>query len=107
MLQRINAPDSSGAQTMDHEPMRYALMSTLLAGLMLSSPLLAQAPAPAQTPPPVLEEKRVCRAQLETGSLIKKRKTCHTVKQWRYIDEAHNDEARRMQLENTGGQSGN
>ena len=77
----------------------------LIPALLVAANVLAAEPAPSTAPAPV-EEKRICRSSLETGSLIKKRKTCLTRSQWRYVDDAHSDEVRRMQLENTNKQSG-
>lgn len=44
----------------------------------------------------------VCRTSIETGSLIARRRTCLTAKQWEYVDQQHRDEARRMMLDNLG-----
>lgn len=38
----------------------------------------------------------VCRSTVETGSLIARHKACLTRKQWQYVDDAHETEARRM-----------
>ena len=44
----------------------------------------------------------VCKTSIETGSLIAKRKTCLTRKQWAYVNEAHEDEARKLMMDNMG-----
>ncbi len=83
---------------------------------MTPAPVAPVAPAPpsAPTPPstPALtpaqlaaaqyRTKIVCRSSVETGSLIAKRKTCLTGKQWEYVDQAHRDEARKMMMDNMG-----
>ncbi|UAJ11352.1 hypothetical protein [Polymorphobacter megasporae] len=57
--------------------------------------------------PPKSEAERyktevVCRSSLETGSLIRKRKSCLTRKQWEYVDQEHRDEARKLMIDNVG-----
>lgn len=46
--------------------------------------------------------ENVCRSSIETGSLVTKRKSCLTRKQWEYVDQAHREEARKMMMENMG-----
>ncbi len=63
--------------------------------------------AAAELPPLVSAAQRyktelVCRTSLETGSLVTKRRTCLTRKQWDYVDQEHRDEARKMMMENMG-----
>lgn len=53
------------------------------------------------------EEKKICRASTETGSLIKKRKACLTKAQWRAVDDQHEEEAHKMIKEATSRPSGN
>ena len=76
--------------------------------LVLASPALAQlAPTPAGTstasaPAPAVNEKKICRSDAGTGSLIPKR-TCMTKAEWDAVDQ-HNrqnvdqtiDNARRL-----------
>ncbi len=57
--------------------MRYLMLVAVL-GVAVSGPAAAatpQANAPAK-------EKRICRSEIETGSLVKKRKTCKTRAEW-------------------------
>ena len=45
-------------------------------------------PAPAEQP----AEKKICRREIETGSLIKGKKICYTAKQWQKLSDATRDE---------------
>ena len=58
--------------------------------------LLAGAPdaAPATTTAAVEkpEEKKICRRDIETGSLIKGKKICYTAKQWQKLADATRDQ---------------
>lgn len=65
--------------------------------------LLAQA-APAATPAPATTgvakgnaDKRQCRTFGETGSFIRKVKTCRTKAEWARIEEETRDQGRTMQ----------
>ena len=66
---------------------------------------------PAQTPAELAAIKYrtelVCKTSIETGSLIAKRKTCLTRKQWQYVNEQHEDEARKLMMDNMGKPTGN
>jgi hypothetical protein len=67
--------------------------------------LLAGAPEAAATPPadkPV--EKKICRKEVETGSLIKGKKICYTAKQWQQISDASREDIERSA--SMGSQSG-
>ena len=63
---------------------RCALISCLLAS---AAPALAQdnSAAPAATP---VKEKKICRSDDETGSIMPKR-ICHTKAEWVEIDQAN------------------
>ena len=65
---------------------------TVIALLALSTPALAQQAAPAPAAPP--KEKKICRSLDVTGSMMAKR-TCHTREEWRQIDDANGEDARR------------
>ncbi|MFD1611019.1 hypothetical protein ACFSCW_04305 [Sphingomonas tabacisoli] len=66
----------------------HVVTSLLLAAAPEAAPA-AQAPAtPAEKP----VEKKVCRTQIETGSLVKGKKICMTVKQWQKVSDASRDE---------------
>lgn len=60
--------------------------------------LLAAAPGESQnttasaSPP---EQRKICRKQIETGSLIKGKKVCFTAKQWQKIADQNRDEIER------------
>ena len=69
--------------------------------------LLAAAPdtaAPAQPSATPTEEKKICRKQIETGSLIKGKKICYTSKQWSKLADAAREEVERTA--GMGSQSG-
>ncbi len=59
--------------------------------LFIAASLLAAAPdaaTPATTPTPTpVKERKICRDEAETGSLISKR-TCHTKAEWDAINKA-------------------
>ena len=57
--------------------------------------LLAAAPDAAETPAASADqpaEKKICRREIETGSLIKGKKICYTAKQWQKLSDATRDE---------------
>jgi hypothetical protein len=56
--------------------------------------------ADAATSPPQ-EERKICRASTETGSLVKKRKACLTKAQWKAVDDQHEQEAHKMIQDST------
>ena len=60
----------------------------VMTGMLLAS--TPGAPPEAVTPKP--EEKKICRKQVETGSLIKGKKICYTAKQWQKIADANRSE---------------
>lgn len=75
--------------------------STALA-LAIGAPVAANsnaAAADSTLAPP--EEKKICRASAETGSLIKKRKACLTRAQWKAVDDQHEQEAHKMIQDST------
>ena len=66
--------------------------------------LLASAPTAADAPADKPEEKKICRKQIETGSLIKGKKICYTSKQWQKLADANREEYESRS--SSGGQSG-
>lgn len=44
----------------------------------------------------------VCRSEVETGSLVKRHKSCLTRKQWGYVDDQHQSAARSVVEAGTG-----
>lgn len=58
----------------------------LAVSLLAASPDAIAAPVAATTPAPV-KERKICREEAETGSLIAKR-TCHTKAEWEAITKA-------------------
>ena len=80
--------------------MRYLAMISMLAAATASA---QTAPAVSATPiPAAVPEKIICRSTLETGSLVKKHKTCLTSKQWRYVTDVSSADARRIVDDNAG-----
>jgi hypothetical protein len=74
---------------------------------VVTSLLLASAPESgtnAITPAERPEEKKICRKQVETGSLIKGKKICFTAKQWQKLADANRAEVERTS--STGSASG-
>lgn len=65
----------------------------LVTGLMLAAAPAAAAAPTAQTEPPA--EKKICRKQIETGSLIKGKRICYTAKQWQKLADNSRDEVER------------
>lgn len=68
----------------------------------------AAVPATLQpvTPPDPMD-KIVCRRQVETGSLVRAQRKCHSRRQWAYIDAQHQSAAEQLVDVNRGRQSGN
>lgn len=67
------------------------MLLELVTGLILAA-------APEASPSPVAEkpeEKKICRKQIETGSLIKGKKLCYTAKQWQQLADNARDEVER------------
>ena len=66
---------------------------------------------PAKTPAQIAAEKYktevVCKTTVETGSLIARRKTCLTRKQWQYVNDQNERDARKLVEDNTGRPTGN
>lgn len=61
----------------------------LVAAVVIAAPTFAQtAPASDSTPKPV-KEKKICRRETTTGSIIGARSTCHTKSEWAAIDTAN------------------
>lgn len=72
--------------------------------LLLSAPAFAEtttAAAPAQTSE-AKKEKLICRREVETGSLVKAKKTCFTKSEWDKIGDAARRNATQMQDDNAG-----
>ncbi|MGI4880610.1 MAG: hypothetical protein ACRYG4_24360 [Janthinobacterium lividum] len=103
--------------------MSTVVRTVTLIGALLAVAVNAQTPPPADSPSvvnsPVVvkiipatipqpsdaqryKTENVCRSSIETGSLVTKRKSCLTRKQWEYVDQAHREEARKMMMENMG-----
>ncbi len=57
------------------------------------------------TPDPM--QQMVCRKDLETGSLVRTKKTCHTRAQWAYIDDINQNDSRKLVEDNMTRPAGN
>ena len=71
--------------------------TALAAACILSSSLLAQTTTPAPTAPAApaaapVKEKKTCRREEVTGSIMSAR-VCHTTEEWAAIDEANRQNA--------------
>lgn len=66
---------------------------------------------PAKTPAQLVAERYkteiVCKTSVETGSLIARHKTCLTRKQWQYVNDENEREARKLVADNTNRPNGN
>ncbi len=66
---------------------------------------------PAGTPKKVAAQQYksdlVCKTEVQTGSLIAKKKTCLTRKQWQYVQDENQREAYRYVQDNTTKSGGN
>lgn len=66
---------------------------------------------PAGTPRALAAERYktevVCKTTIETGSLIARHKTCLTRKQWQYVNDQNERDARKLVEDNTGKPGGN
>jgi hypothetical protein len=77
------------------------MLLELVAGFLLSAAPEGAAAQPATDKP---QEKKICRKQIETGSLVKGKKICMTAKQWDKLASTARDEVERTA--GMGSQSG-
>lgn len=78
-----------------------SLLGMCLAGIVaIPMPALAQqteaTPAPATQAAPAPAEKVRCKRYVETGTLAKMHKECHTEAEWQRVSEANRQTARDM-----------
>ena len=69
---------------------RTVLKLSLFSAVLLASPVLAQ---DSKTKPQSDDDKVVCKAQGETGSLVKKKKKCMTKRDWKVLADATREQA--------------
>lgn len=69
------------------------MLVEIVTGLILAAAPGSASNANTTTAAP--EEKKICRKQIETGSLIKGKKICMTARQWQRIADANRDEIER------------
>lgn len=53
--------------------------------------------APAATSTPAAAEKKICRSRAETGSFVRKNKTCLTRAEWQRVEEENREAVREVQ----------
>jgi Ni/Co efflux regulator RcnB len=77
-----------------------------LAACVIGASLMAAPATAAQPAANKDDDRKICKAQLETGSLVKKRKQCFTRKEWERIAESQQRGARQLveDLESRGPQ---
>lgn len=82
------------------------LLAVVIGLLLAGAPEASAAPANATEAAPVQkpEEKKICRKDIETGSLIKGRKICYTARQWQKIADTNRSELESRS--SSGSQSG-
>lgn len=68
---------------------------------------MVPARAPAQLAAEKYKTEVVCKTTVETGSLIARHKTCLTRKQWQYVNDENERDARKLVADNTGKPGGN
>lgn len=84
----------------------YAIFAGITASMVLA--VMAVAAEPAAPPPAVDPAKQtVCRKDLETGSLVRSKRTCHTKAQWTYIDDENQRFSRKLVEDSTSKPGGN
>ena len=72
------------------------MLLTVVTGLLLAgAPEAAKATVAPAAPVDNPETKKICRKEVETGSLIKGKKICMTAKQWQRVADANRDEIER------------
>lgn len=82
--------------------MRLLLIGAV-ASLFPVASLAAQDSAPAAPAADAPAEEIICKKELEVGSLVRKRKQCHTKAEWEKITESQVRGTRRMADEMMGG----
>ncbi len=68
--------------------MRLASLSVAVLTLVAAPAFTQSADAPAAAAKPV-KEKKICRHEQVTGSILGGKSTCHTKEEWAQIDEAN------------------
>jgi hypothetical protein len=87
-------------------PLRYVFVAAVMA--MAATAASAQNASPQPQPAPAAKEAptdRVCRKEAETGSLVRKRKTCRSRAEWDAMAQAARNQMTEGQM--SGSSSGN
>ena len=83
---------------------------TIFAGVATSIVLSAMAAAAEPATPTASvdpAQQTVCRKDLETGSLVRSKRTCHTRAQWAFIDDENQRFSRKLVEDSTSKPGGN
>jgi len=75
----------------------------IFATLALGCFLLSSGPAFAKEDKPIDPDKKICRRTETTGSILGGKRQCHTKTEWKSIDDANADAARRFTDRRTPG----
>jgi hypothetical protein len=79
------------------------MLLELVTGLLMAA--APESASSAEQPAGKPEEKKICRKQIETGSLIKGKKLCYTARQWQQIADNNRQEVERnLQMGSKSGQ---
>lgn len=85
---------------------RVQLLGVCAGTFMLVTSAHASEPAPAPAGAPA-QEKLICKALQETGSLVKKKRKCFTRAQWERLAEAARINGQRMTSDHAAGMVSN
>lgn len=77
------------------------MITVLLVSLQVST-----APTPVSPTTAVQPEKRICRSSADTGSFVRKTKTCRTRAEWRRIEDNAQETGRGLQQSLSGERGG-
>lgn len=74
----------------------------VVSAVLLTALTLTAVPAFADDTKPADTEKKICRRIETTGSILGGKRQCHTKAEWKSIDDANNDAARRFSDRRSG-----
>jgi hypothetical protein len=94
-VRRVDVPLSTRRQISQGVPMRFVILTTLAVASFA-------VPAVAKDKKPADPNRKVCRSEQVTGSIFG-RSVCHTVAEWRAIDDANRRDARNVDDKKTQG----
>lgn len=85
-----------------HDVRSVTSVSPAESSMTTAASAAAVPPVATMIPAEAYKAQVVCRSEVETGSLMKKRKTCLTWKQWAYVNDQHESAARKVVEDNAG-----